>query len=82
MPSESSPDRTCAMLPRSTRTGASGGRTTRSARSTTRARRTSSPPRSLVKKGKVISLALNYDEKGPQGAKSNYPALGRINPCT
>jgi len=34
----------------------------------------------LVKKGKVISLALNYDEKGPQGAKSNYPALGRINP--
>src|SRR5262249_19821479 len=34
----------------------------------------------LGKKGKVISLALNYDEKGPQGAKSNYPALGRINP--
>ena len=28
----------------------------------------------------MISLALNYDEKGPQGAKSNYPALGRINP--
>ena len=34
----------------------------------------------LVKKGKVISLALNYDEKGPQGAKTNYPSLGRINP--
>src|SRR3954452_20244346 len=24
----------------------------------------------LVKKGKVISLALNYDQYGPQGAKS------------
>jgi kynurenine formamidase len=34
----------------------------------------------LVKKGKVISLALNYDERGPQGAKSKYPALGRFNP--
>jgi kynurenine formamidase len=34
----------------------------------------------LVKKGKVISLALNYDEKGPQGAKTTYPSLGRINP--
>ena len=28
----------------------------------------------------MISLALNYDEKGPQGAKTTYPSLGRINP--
>jgi kynurenine formamidase len=28
----------------------------------------------------VISLALNFDHRGPQGAKSNYPAMGRINP--
>ena len=34
----------------------------------------------LVRKGKVISLALNYDQHGPQGAKSKYPALGRFNP--
>ncbi|MFL5277123.1 MAG: cyclase family protein [Myxococcales bacterium] len=34
----------------------------------------------LVRKGKVISLALNFDNNGPQGAKSRYPALGRINP--
>jgi kynurenine formamidase len=34
----------------------------------------------LVKKGKVISLALNFDNHGPQGAKSKYPSLGRINP--
>jgi len=34
----------------------------------------------LVKKGKVISLALNFDQHGPQGAKSKYPSLGRINP--
>jgi len=34
----------------------------------------------LVKKGKVISLALNFDNNGPQGAKSKYPAMGRINP--
>jgi kynurenine formamidase len=34
----------------------------------------------LVRKGKVISLALNYDQHGPQGAKTKYPALGRINP--
>jgi kynurenine formamidase len=34
----------------------------------------------LVRKGKVISLALNFDQYGPQGAKSKYPALGRINP--
>jgi kynurenine formamidase len=34
----------------------------------------------LVKKGKVISLALNFDQNGPQGAKSKYPAMGRINP--
>jgi kynurenine formamidase len=34
----------------------------------------------LVRKGKVISLALNFDNNGPQGAKSKYPSLGRINP--
>jgi kynurenine formamidase len=34
----------------------------------------------LVQKGKVMSLALPFDSKGPQGAKSNYPALGRFNP--
>src|SRR4029078_6317492 len=34
----------------------------------------------LVKKGKVISLALNFDHTGPQGAKSKYPARGRTNP--
>jgi kynurenine formamidase len=34
----------------------------------------------LVRKGRVISLALNFDNHGPQGAKSKYPALGRINP--
>src|SRR5438046_6177998 len=34
----------------------------------------------LVKKGKVISLALNFDQHGPQGAKSKYPSLGRVNP--
>jgi kynurenine formamidase len=34
----------------------------------------------LVRKGKVISLALNFDQHGPQGAKSKYPPVGRINP--
>src|ERR1700730_4541139 len=34
----------------------------------------------LVRKGKVISLALNFDQFGPQGAKSKYPSMGRINP--
>jgi len=34
----------------------------------------------LVKTGKVISLALNFDQNGPQGAQSSYPSLGRINP--
>jgi kynurenine formamidase len=34
----------------------------------------------LVKKGKVISLALNYDQNGPQSGKTKYPPLGRINP--
>ncbi|HET9403585.1 MAG TPA: cyclase family protein [Burkholderiales bacterium] len=34
----------------------------------------------LVRKGKVISLALNFDERGPQGGKTKYPALGRFNP--
>ena len=34
----------------------------------------------LVQNGKVISLALPYDHSGPQGGKTNYPALGRFNP--
>src|SRR5688572_27396395 len=34
----------------------------------------------LVRKGRVISLALNFDNHGPQSGKTNYPALGRINP--
>lgn len=34
----------------------------------------------LVRKGKVISLALPYDHRGPQGGKTKYPALGRFNP--
>src|ERR1700693_1306499 len=34
----------------------------------------------LVQKGKVMSLALAFDHRGPQGAKSNYPAIGRFNP--
>lgn len=34
----------------------------------------------LVRKGKVISLALNFDSSGPQGAKTKYPSMGRINP--
>lgn len=35
----------------------------------------------LVRKGKVISLALNFDNNGPQGSKTPYHAMkGRINP--
>ena len=34
----------------------------------------------LVRQGRVISLGLNYDDSGPQGAKSKYPSMGRINP--
>lgn len=34
----------------------------------------------LVQKGKVMSLALAYDAKGPQGGRTKYPALGRFNP--
>src|SRR3974390_3609441 len=34
----------------------------------------------LVQKGKVISLALNFDHTGPQGAKSKYATMGRTNP--
>ncbi|MDE2228625.1 MAG: cyclase family protein [Alphaproteobacteria bacterium] len=33
-----------------------------------------------VRSGQVLSLALAYDSSGPQGGKSNYPALGRFNP--
>ena len=34
----------------------------------------------LVQKGKVMSLALPFDNRGPQGGKSDYPATGRFNP--
>ena len=34
----------------------------------------------LVQKGKVMSLALAFDNNGPQGGKTNYPAIGRFNP--
>ena len=34
----------------------------------------------LVKKGKTMSLGLNFDQFGPQGAKTPYPAMGRFNP--
>src|SRR6202008_2868974 len=34
----------------------------------------------LVRKGKVISLALNFDQNGPQTGKTKYPPLGRTNP--
>jgi kynurenine formamidase len=34
----------------------------------------------LVKKGRVISLALPFDDKGPQGARTGYGAIGRFNP--
>ena len=77
---ESTRDRTSATPPRSTRTGANGGRTTRSARSTTPRPEDIIAAAQLVRKGKVISLALNFDHTGPQGAKSNYPAMGRTNP--
>src|SRR4030081_2540793 len=33
-----------------------------------------------VRRGRVISLALTFAQHGPQGAKSSYPAMGRINP--
>lgn len=35
---------------------------------------------SLVRKGKVMSMGLNYDQFGPQGAKTPYPVMGRFNP--
>ena len=74
------PARICATPPRNTRTGANG------ARNDEIGTLNYTPPEDiiaatqLVKKGKVISLALNFDNNGPQGAKSNYPAMGRINP--
>ena len=34
----------------------------------------------LVQKGKVMSLALPYDNNGPQGGKTKYAAMGRFNP--
>ena len=33
----------------------------------------------LVKKGRVFSLALNYDNTGPQGGKTKFPPVGRFN---
>ncbi|OWU81699.1 cyclase [Oceanicola sp. 22II-s10i] len=35
---------------------------------------------SLVRTGKVISLGLNFDEKGPQAGRSKFPPVGRFNP--
>jgi kynurenine formamidase len=34
----------------------------------------------LVRKGKVFSLALPFDQQGPQGTNTSYPPLGRFNP--
>ncbi len=34
----------------------------------------------LVRKGKVFSLALNLDNKGPQAGKTKFPPVGRFNP--
>lgn len=34
----------------------------------------------LVRKGKVISLALPFNNNGPQGARTDYPPVGRFNP--
>lgn len=34
----------------------------------------------LIRKGQVISLALNYDSTGPQGGKTKFPPVGRFNP--
>ena len=34
----------------------------------------------LVRMGQVFSLALNYDDKGPQGGKTKFPPVGRFNP--
>ena len=34
----------------------------------------------LVKKGRVMSLGLNFDKNGPQGGKSKFPPGGRFNP--
>ena len=34
----------------------------------------------LVRRGRVFSLALPYDQHGPQGGKTKYPAMGRFNP--
>lgn len=35
---------------------------------------------SLVRKGKVFSLALNLDNNGPQAGKTKFPPVGRFNP--
>ena len=68
-------------MPRkNTRTGASGARTTKSARWNYTPPEDIVAAAQLVRKGKVISLALNFDQHGPQGGKTKYPPLGRINP--
>lgn len=35
---------------------------------------------SLVRKGRVMSLALSFDNKGPQGGRTKFPPVGRFNP--
>ncbi|HSH93844.1 MAG TPA: cyclase family protein [Roseimicrobium sp.] len=35
---------------------------------------------SLVRKGRVMSLALRFDSKGPQGGKTKFAPVGRFNP--
>jgi len=34
----------------------------------------------LVRSGKVFSLAIDFDNKGPQGGKTKFPPVGRFNP--
>lgn len=34
----------------------------------------------LVRKGRVMSLALPFDSSGPQGGKTKFPPVGRFNP--
>ena len=65
-----------AEAPRSSRTGAAGARTTRSARSTTSRPRTSSMPPSLIRTGKVFALGIPLDRNGPQTGLFG----GRFNP--
>lgn len=34
----------------------------------------------LVRTGQVFSLAIDFDNKGPQGGKTKFPPVGRFNP--